>query len=276
MEAVEGAGERPQRRALLLVDLPHGAVAALRMPVQAGAPLALRLQPAVQLLQGREAKARTEDVVAGVAHLVLDLPLLPPRRRRARHRLHQVVRAHLLEAAVEPPLLAHQDRVHRRLHVVVEATSRHPAQRRERPRMSVEDHLLRLARIGPDVEPTAEAKPQVRHLHPHRLARDLHVLVAEVELVGVARRKAQRHERLDLAIAPPAARLHPLPCVAPHRIVRPSIPLPPEQVVDARQRQPLAPRPRDVLRQQRLQPLQMLAQLRPRLLTPFVDEPRLS
>jgi hypothetical protein len=31
-------------------------------------------------------------------------------------------------------------------------------------------------------------------LHPHRLAGDLHVLVAEIELEGLARRKHQRHE----------------------------------------------------------------------------------
>ena len=40
---------------------------------------------------------------------------------RARHRFHQMMRAHLQKAAVVLPVLANKDRVHRRLHVVVDA-----------------------------------------------------------------------------------------------------------------------------------------------------------
>src|SRR3954463_8278519 len=83
---------------------------------------ALRLQPGVELLQAGKARPRLEDVVAREADLVLDLPFLPARGRRAGDRLDQVVRAELQEAPVEGPLLAPEHRVHRRAHVVVDAT----------------------------------------------------------------------------------------------------------------------------------------------------------
>ncbi len=51
--------------------------------------------------------------LADRAHLVLDLALRPGRGRRASDRIDQVVAAHLLEATVVGPLLAHEDRVHR-------------------------------------------------------------------------------------------------------------------------------------------------------------------
>ena len=60
--------------------------------------------------------------------------------------------------------------------------------------MGVEHHLLALARIGPHEQHPAVAEPDLRHLHRHRDAGDQHHLVAPVELVGLARREAQRHE----------------------------------------------------------------------------------
>jgi hypothetical protein len=56
---------------------------------------------------------RRKQVLADIADLVLDLPFLPTRRRRARHRIDQVMRAHPQKAAVEAPLLAQEDRVDR-------------------------------------------------------------------------------------------------------------------------------------------------------------------
>ncbi len=62
-----------------------------------------------------------KEFIAQVANLVLDLPLLPPRRRQAGHRVNQMVRTHLREALVILARLANEDRRHLRLHVVVDA-----------------------------------------------------------------------------------------------------------------------------------------------------------
>ena len=48
--------------------------------------------------------------------------LLPARCRSAGDRLDEIVAAHLKEAAIVEALLADEDRLHRRLHVVVDAT----------------------------------------------------------------------------------------------------------------------------------------------------------
>ena len=69
--------------------------------------------------------------------------------------------AHLLEAPVVAPLAADEDRVHRRLHVVVDAALAGPAQERERAVVRVEHHLLALARIRPHIEHPAVTEPQV-------------------------------------------------------------------------------------------------------------------
>ena len=97
--------------------------------------------------------------------------------------------AHLCEAAVVAAIPAGEDRIHRRLHVVVDAARAGPAEEGERPIMRVEHHLLRLARIGPHEEHPAVAEPHVRHLQGDRHAVQQDDLVAPVELVGLARRK---------------------------------------------------------------------------------------
>ena len=61
-------------------------------------------------------------------------------------RLDQMVRAHLKEAPVVVPLLAGEDRVHRRLHVVVDAPTAGPAEEAEGALVRLKDHLLALAR----------------------------------------------------------------------------------------------------------------------------------
>ena len=78
-------------------------------------------QPGVQLVVALEPQARGEEALAHQADLVLDLALLPARGRRAGDRIHQMMRAHLQEAAIVLPVLADEDRLHRRLHVVVDA-----------------------------------------------------------------------------------------------------------------------------------------------------------
>lgn len=101
-------------------------------------------------------------------------------------------------------------------------------------------------------------------LHPHRLAGDLDVLVAPVELIGFAWPKHQRDEGRRIRHVP--ASLQPPPrSIATNRIVRAVEPLAQQQVVDARDTQLLPPRPGLVLDQQRIQPHLKRTQLRQRL-----------
>ena len=194
MEAVEAAGIGHQAGPLRLEHLPDRLVAQLGMAMRLGIGDALVEQPGVQLLVALHPQPRREEALAHQPDLVLDLPLLPARRRRAGDRIDQIVAAHLQEAAIVGALLADEDRLHRRLHVVVDAARAGALEEGERPVVGVEHHLLRLARIGPHEQHPAVAEPDMRDLHRHRRAVDQHDLVAPVELVGLARREAQRHE----------------------------------------------------------------------------------
>jgi hypothetical protein len=104
----------------------------------------------------------------------------------------------------------------------------------------------------------------MRDLHAHRLARDLDVLVAPVELVSLARPEQQRDERRRIHhVATP--RLPPARRIAANRVVRAVEPLAQQQVVDARDAQLLAPRPCLIFLQQRIQSRLKRPQLRQRL-----------
>ena len=153
-------------------------------------------QPGVQLLVARHPQPRREEALAHHPDLVLDLPLLPARRRRAGGRLDQVMAAHPQKAAVELAVLADEHGLDRRLHVVVDAARARALEEGEGAVVRVEHHLLGLARIGPHEQHPAVAQPDMRHLDRDRRAVDQHDLVRPVELVGLARRKAQRHDRL--------------------------------------------------------------------------------
>ena len=163
------------------------------MGVRLGPSQASVDQPGVELVVALEPQPRREEALAHEADLVLDLALLPARGRRAGDRLDEMVRAHLKEAAIVLAVLADEDRLHRRLHVVVDAAPAGALEEREGPFVGVEHHLLRLARIGPHEHHPAVAEPDMRHLHRHRHAVHDDDLVAPVELVGLARREAQRH-----------------------------------------------------------------------------------
>ena len=146
METVEGAAVRHQEGLLLLEHLPHRPARNLRMRPLLGLLYAPIHQPRVDLGIGPASRDGHEQAAADVAHLLLHLPLLPTGAWRARHRLDQMVRAHLLEAPVVIPLLADKDRGHRRLHVVVDAPPARPAEEAEGALVRLKDHLLTLAR----------------------------------------------------------------------------------------------------------------------------------
>jgi hypothetical protein len=101
--------------------------------------------------------------------------------------------AHLQEAAIVETVLADEDRLYRCLHVVVDAAAAGPLEQREGAIVGIEHHLLRLARVGPHEQHPAVAEPKMGDLHDHRHPAQQDDFVAPVELLGLARSKAQRH-----------------------------------------------------------------------------------
>jgi hypothetical protein len=239
MKAVEAPGVGDELRSFRLEHLPDRLLGALRMTMGLGVGNALVQQPGVDLVVALAPQPRGEEPLPRQPDLILDLSLLPPGGRRAGHRVDQVVTAHLQEAPIVESLLADHDRLHRRLHVVVDAALAGTLEECEGPVVRVEHHLLRLARIDPHERHTAVAEPHMRGLHDHRYAAQQDDLVAPVELIGFPRREAQRDigrgHRVPALLAPPSG-------VAAHGIVAACIAAPPQGLVDPDQRQLLTAR----------------------------------
>ena len=110
------------------------------------------------------------------------------------------------EAAIVEAILADEDRLHCRLHVVVDAAAAGSLEQSEQPIMGVEHHLLRLARIGANEQHPAMTEPDMSDLHDHRYAAQQNDLVAPVELISFSRSKAQRDisrdRRLPMLLGP--------------------------------------------------------------------------
>ena len=269
--ALERAGWRNKARPLRLENLQHRPVPLVRMPAlpEDGA---LVLEPCVQLRQRLEPPPRLEQPVADEAHLVLDLPLLPARRPRAGDRLHEMMAAHGQEPGVPSPVLAREHRVHRRPHVVVDAPRASTAEKRERLLVRVEQHLLALPMLRPDIGHPAVAKTDVRDLQPDQLAPDDRVLVAPVELVGLARIEDQRDMRLrrrpGLPTLPPPRRM------ATHGVVAARVAQGLQILENPHQRHLLALRTRRVPVQHPIELRFPRPDLRTRLRPPLVDELR--
>src|SRR5262249_54371806 len=101
----------------------------------------------------------------------------------------------------------------------------------------VEHHLLRLPWVGPHEQHATMAEPDMRDLDRDGHAVDQHDLVAPVELVGLARRKAQWHiglrRRRPTLLAPALG-------VTPDRVVAAVIARGTQRLEYADQRQALA------------------------------------
>ena len=222
---------------------------------------ALIQEPGVQFVVGLEAQPRREEALAHQTDLVLDLPLLPAGCRRAGDRLDEIMAAHLQEAAIVKPVLADEDRFHRRLHVIVDAALACASEEGEGAVVRVKHHLLRLARIGAHERHAAVAEPDMGDLHSDRHAVQHDDLVAPVELEGLPRREGQRHvgrgRRLPALVGPP-------PGVAPNGVV--AAPVRSAQLLEnADQRQLLAGRLGRVRFQQFTERRRPLPELRSRL-----------
>ena len=133
MEAIEAAGIGNELRPFRLECFPDRLVCKLGMAMGLGVGDALIEQPGVQLIEALEPQPRREEAFTHQPDLVLDLPLLPAGSRRAGDRFDEIVAAHLQEAAIVVALLADEDRLHRRLHVVVDAALAGALEEGERP-----------------------------------------------------------------------------------------------------------------------------------------------
>jgi hypothetical protein len=121
MEAVEPAGIGNELRPFRFEHLPDRPVGQLWMAMRLGVCDAFVEQPSIQIVKVFEPQPRREEPLAHKPNLVLDLTLLPTRSRGASDRVDQVMAAHLQETTIVDALLADEDRLHRRLHVVVDA-----------------------------------------------------------------------------------------------------------------------------------------------------------
>jgi len=195
------------------------------------------------LLVGLEPQPRGEKALANQSDLVLDLTLLPARRRGAGDRIDQVMAAHLQEAAIVEPVLADEDGLHRCLHVVVDAAAAGPLEQRKGAFVGIEHHLLRLARIGAHEQHPAVAQPDMGDLHGHRHPAQHDDFVAPIELIGLSRSKAQRHIGRRRGVP---AFLGPSPGVATHSIVATLIATPTQLLENPNQCQAFARRLRFV------------------------------
>jgi hypothetical protein len=146
-----GPSNLHQLRALRLESLPDRAVGQLGMLVRFGVSHASVEQPRIQLLVVRHPQPRREEALAHQPDLVLNLALLPARRRRAGSGLDQVMAAHPQKASIELAVFADEHGFDRRLHVVVDAARAGSLEKCKGAIVGVEHHFLGLARIVPSM-----------------------------------------------------------------------------------------------------------------------------
>jgi hypothetical protein len=168
MESIEAAAIGNELRPLLLEDFPDRPIGPLRMGVGPRPGQAFVKQPGVQFVAALEPQPRREEALAHEADLVLVPHPSPSPTPGCRDGIDEMVRAHLEEAAIVLAILADEDRLHRRLHVVVDAPPAGALEERERPFVGVEHHFLRLPRIGAHEHDPAMAEAEMRDLHDRR------------------------------------------------------------------------------------------------------------
>src|SRR6202167_442363 len=183
VEPIEPTGIGNELRALRLEHLPDRLLGQFRMVMRLSVANAFIEQPGVQLVKIPEPQTRREEALTDEPDLVLDLTLLPARCRRAGDRVHEVMTAHLQEAAIIDAILTDEDRLHCRLHVVVDSALASALEQSEGSVVSVEHHLLRLAWVDPHEQHAAVTKPDMGSLHSHRHAAEQDDFVTPVELV---------------------------------------------------------------------------------------------
>ncbi len=197
--AIERHRHGHEARALVFEHLGHaelGVLGVAHLVPQRAAALA---QPGVEFAEAAELDlGRVDpDAPTAVLHVLLHHPFLPATGHVAEVRVVQVVRAHGGKALVDDASLAFLDLVNGRLHVVIDAPARHAAERRERPGVGIEQHLVALAGVGHQPEGPTGAQLHVGDLHPVVDAANHHAFLAPVELEGFAQLEGQRHKSVD-------------------------------------------------------------------------------
>jgi hypothetical protein len=175
--------------------------------------------------QDREARHRLPQTVPRILHVLLDLPILPARRRIAEHRLEHIMVRHRKEAHVDLSLLPTTDAVDRSAHVIVDPGLRDAGKDTESVPVGIEQHLVRLQQIGPNQKGTAVRQLDVGDLKLGALAAQNGKILAPIKLEGLARAKRQGREGaaprrllLPLAINPPVMRKSRDPAVGPIKV----------------------------------------------------------
>ena len=192
-EAVEGPGAWHQEGPLLR---PHVGDRSAQLAVrdlgpQRGASL---LEPIVQRIEGLRTPASV--ATSGAAHRARSSRPGPFSQPDAGLQNSASKRKWLTIAwkrALMSRSLPRRTLVDGRLHVVVDAATRHPTQHLEGVVVRVEEHLVGLQRVGPEQEGSAVAQLEVRDLQLGALAGDDGPVLAPVELERLASAEGQRH-----------------------------------------------------------------------------------
>ena len=132
--------------------------------------------------------------MAGIAHVLLHLALLPARCGIAELGLEQEVADHGRKARIDVALLATAHPVYSGAHVVVDATAGHATQDYECMVVGIEQHLVRLQGVGAQVERSAVAELEVGYLQLGAHASEDSPVLAPVELERLAGAEGQRHK----------------------------------------------------------------------------------
>ena len=130
------------------------------MPGLSPKQLAAFLKPVVQRSQIRKGGHHLPEPVTRVAHVFLDLPLLPTRSRIAKVRVKNIMARHCHKARIHITLLAYAHPVHRSAHIIVDPPAGHSVEDPEGMPMCIKQHLMGLQQIRAD-----QKRPTVRQLN---------------------------------------------------------------------------------------------------------------
>jgi hypothetical protein len=129
-----------------------------------------------------------------IAHILLNLPLLPARRRIAELRIEDIMTGHRREPRIHIAPLADSDLVDGGLHIVVDTPTGYAFEDAEVMLMCIEQHLMRLQQIGPHQKGAAVQQLDMCHLQLDPFATDISPIFAPVEQERLAWCEHQRHE----------------------------------------------------------------------------------
>ena len=162
--AVKWFGHGHESTLFVLQDIGHLQGGIVRVVELAPGQCALLGQPDIEFIPAGPAPVlgMVPNAGASVTYVLLHDALLPAAGDIAKFWLEQVVPAHGFKAGVDLALLARKHLVHRRLHVVVDATLRNTAKGCERAGVGIKQHLVALSRVRHQPEGTTGAQLGVR------------------------------------------------------------------------------------------------------------------